>query len=96
MDTPGACIACGADLVGPFRPEITLTCTGEGQEDKVTVHARAWICPGCGLVHWYAHGESLDRLLDLVASDAAPVARPDISYERRMQVLQMLRRVRRM
>ncbi len=96
MDETRACIACGADLAGPFWPEITLTCSGEGEEDKMAVQARPWICPGCGLVHWYAHGESLDRLLDLVASEEGLGARPDISYERRMQVLQMLRHVRRM
>ncbi len=97
MDEPRTCIACGADLAGPFRPEITLTCTPEERkEEKVTVAARAWICPGCGLVHWYADGESLDKILDLVVSEEALNARPDISYERRTQVLQMLRHVRRM
>ncbi len=96
-DEPRTCIACGAGLGGPFRPRITLThAAAEGGQKEVTVTARAWICPGCGLVHWYADDESLDRVLDLVTGDEPLAARPDISYERRTQMLQMLRRVRRM
>lgn len=96
IDEPRTCIACGAGLGGPFRPQITLTCiAGEGGQEEVTVAAHAWVCPGCGLVHWYADDESLDKVLDLVTGEETLAARPGTSYERRSQMLQMLRRVRR-
>lgn len=100
MDEPRLCIDCRADLVGPFRPRITLTrapADPEGDQEPLTVAAQAWICPACGLLHWVAEDEALDRLLALSAEGAEDeVATPDASYERRAQMLRMLRRVRRM
>jgi hypothetical protein len=98
MDESRTCSACGAHLTGPFQPRITLTQVPPGQEieaEKVTVAARAWICVTCGLVHWYAQDQDLGQI-----SVAEPVAEttPNLgtSYERRSQMMRMLRRVRRM
>jgi len=100
MDEPRLCTDCRADLVGPFRPRITLTqppAVPEADQAPLTVGAQAWICPGCGLVHWVAEDEALDRLAGLVETEAGDgAATPDSSYERRAQMLRMLRRVRRM
>jgi hypothetical protein len=100
MDEDRLCTACRASLVGPFQPRITLTHgAGEGEEQELKVSARSWICPGCGLVHWYARDEDLDKLLDVLSEDqavGAAGAKPDSSYERRSQMLRMLRQVRRM
>jgi hypothetical protein len=75
---------------------LTTTAAGEEPDQDVPVLARAWICPGCGLAHWYAQGPDLEQLARFarVAEELAP--KPGTSYERRMQVLRMLRRVRRM
>ena len=98
MEERRQCSACDTVLVGPFEPDLSLTTTAAGEEpdQDVTVRARAWICPGCGLAHWYAQGPDLERLARFarVAEELAP--KPGASYERRMQVLRMLRRVRRM
>jgi hypothetical protein len=98
MDEPRPCSACDAYLAGPFQPRITLTQVPSPQEtegEKVTVAARAWICPACGLVHWYADDQDLGKVLGV-----EPVAEtsPNLgtSYERRSQMMRMLRRVRRM
>lgn len=98
MEENRRCSACGTALLGPFEPELSLTKTAAEEEPdrEVTVLARAWICPGCGLAHWYAQGPDLEKLESIagVAEELAP--KPGTSYERRMQVLRMLRRVRRM
>ena len=88
------CSACDTALVGPFAPDLALTRTAPEQE--VAVLARAWTCPACGLVHWYVPEPDLEQLQSIaeVAEELAP--KPGTSYERRMQVLRMLRRVRRM
>ena len=98
MEENRQCSGCGTALVGPFEPELRLTrTTAEGEPgQEVTVLAHAWICPGCGLAHWYTQGQDLEQLESItrVAEESAP--KPGTSYERRMQVLRMLRRVRRM
>ena len=98
MEEERKCTACGTFLVGPFEPGLGLTKTVPEQEpeQKVTVMVRAWVCPGCGLAHWYAQGSDLEDLGSVagIKEDLAP--KPGASYERRMQVLRMLRRVRRM
>jgi hypothetical protein len=98
MDDSRPCNACGTSLAGPFQPKIVLTqepLAEEPQGEKVHVAAHAWICPGCGLVHWYAQDEDLNKLpMPESAEEAGP--KPGTSYERRAQMLRMLRRVRRM
>jgi uncharacterized protein with PIN domain len=98
MEEQRLCIACGAELAGPFQPQITLSgvLPAEEAEEAPKVVAHAWICPGCGLVHWYAEEEYLELLLVVASSDEALSPKPDASYERRTQMLHMLRRVRRM
>lgn len=101
MDEERLCTACRASLAGPFGPRITLAhAAGEGKDKELRISAQAWICPGCGLVHWYAADEDLDRLLDALPGEETagePGAfKPGSSYERRSQMLRMLRRVRRM
>ena len=88
------CSTCDTTLVGPFEPELSLT--KQEQEQEVTVLARAWICPGCGLAHWYAQGPDLEQLENIASVAEELTPKPGASYERRMQVLRMLRRVRRM
>lgn len=95
------CITCGVNLVGAFAPRVTLTRTvpagSEEQEgEELTVAALAWICPGCGLVHWYAEEEHLDPLLDAAAKAEPLTGEPGQSYERRAHMLRMLRRVQRL
>ena len=89
------CTVCGAGLVGPMTPRISLTHTPPGQEG-IKVEARGWACPACGLVHWYGEEESLSSLQNKLGEleEREPV--PGTSYERRTQVLRMLRRVRRL
>jgi hypothetical protein len=99
MEESRLCIACGAQLAGPFQPKTTLTQhppTVEMEADSLTAEAHAWICLGCGLVHWYADDESIAQILAAGADDGALPTQPDTSYERRAQMLRMLRRVRRM
>ena len=98
MEEERRCSACDTPLLGPFEPELGLTSTEFEQEpeQEVTVLARAWICPGCGLAHWYAQGPDLAQLESLARVAEELVPKPGTSYERRMQVLRMLRRVRRM
>jgi hypothetical protein len=99
MEEQRQCIACGAEVVGPFGPKISLTKTvsteGSDQEE-LSVAARGWICPGCGLVQWYTEDEDLDRLLEVALAEQEVAATPGTSYERRSQMLRMLQRVRRM
>jgi hypothetical protein len=98
MDEPRPCSACDAYLTGPFQPRITLTQVPPPQEtegEKVTVAARAWICPACGLVHWYAEDQDLGRV-PVVEPEAETELKSGTSYERRSQMMRMLRRVRRM
>ena len=99
MDEQRLCTACGAEMAGPFRPRITLTqapIAEEPEQEAVQVSARSWVCPGCGLVHWYAEEADLDRILDLALADEEGSLQPGQGYERRAQVLRMLQRVRRM
>ncbi|MBN1658833.1 MAG: hypothetical protein JXA93_10550 [Anaerolineae bacterium] len=95
MDEEKQCTVCGAGLVGPLAPRITLNHTPPGEE-AIKVEARAWICTACGLVHWYGDEESLARLQESASQVGEHKAVPGTSYERRTQVLRMLRRVRRM
>ncbi len=96
MEETRLCSACRADLVGPFQPKITLTRRGADEED-FRVAAWAWVCPGCGLVHWYTGDEALDGLMALAQREAeADAPEPASDYERRVQMLRMLRRVKRM
>jgi len=101
MDEERLCTTCRANLAGPFQPRITLSHpAGEGGDKELKVSARAWICPGCGLVHWYAGDDDLDKLLEAVSEDEMVIEtgaiNPGSSYERRSQMRRMLRRVRRM
>lgn len=99
MEQIRECIACGVDLTGPFKPRITLTkalSEEESDGETLTVVANSWICPGCGLLHWYAEDEDLDRVLEVASAAGALDASPDAQYQRRAQMLRMLRRVRRM
>ena len=95
------CVTCGVNLMGAFGPRITLTMvvpaeSEEQQDDEFKVAARSWICPGCGLVHWYAEEEHLGPLLDAAANSELLTGEPGQSYERRANMLRMLRRVRRL
>jgi uncharacterized protein with PIN domain len=99
MEEERRCIACGAGVIGPFQPEISVTkavSVEESDQEKLTVTAHCWICPGCGLAQWYAGDEDLDRLLEMALAEQEFAAKPGSSYERRSQMLRMLRRVRRM
>jgi hypothetical protein len=99
MDEFRRCIACGTDLVGSFKPKVMLNQAlpeEDPEQEALKVTARSWICPGCGLVHWYAEDQDLDKLLDIVLPEHGEGPKPDSSYERRSQMLRMLRRVRRM
>jgi uncharacterized protein with PIN domain len=99
MEEERRCIACSAEVIGPFQPEISVTkaVLAEGSDqEELSVTARSWICPGCGLVQWYAEDEDLDRLLEMALAEQEFAAKPGTSYERRSQMLRMLRRVRRM
>jgi hypothetical protein len=98
MDESRPCSACGAYLAGPFQPGIALAqeLSPEGPEgEKVMVAVQAWICPMCGLVHWYATGEDLGKVPVVKAVEATGLNQAT-SYERRSQMMRMLRRVRRM
>lgn len=92
------CASCGAALHGPFEPELSLSRTAPEQEPEqdVAITVRAWVCARCGLAHWYAQERDLDTLETLGGSEEELSPKPASSYERRMQVLHMLRRVRRM
>jgi len=99
-DMEGArnCASCGSALHGPFEPELSLSATAPDQEPEqdVVIAVRAWVCPRCGLAHWYAQERDMDTLETLAESEEDLPPKPAASYERRMQVLHMLRRVRRM
>ena len=95
------CLTCGVSLMGAFGPRITLTmvvpAASENQQDgELKVAARSWICPGCGLVHWYAEDEHLGPLLNAATNAELLTGEPGQSYERRAHMLRMLRRVRRL
>jgi hypothetical protein len=98
MDDVRPCSACGTYLVGPFDPRIALTqgtSPDEPERDDVAVAARAWICPACGLVYWYVEDQDLGKLpMAEPAREAGQKA--DTSYERRSEMMRMLRRLRRM
>jgi len=98
MEEERQCTACGTVLAGPFEPELSLTRIVPEQEpeQEVTVMARAWICPGCGLAHWYGQEQDPEELDGVAGAEEDLMPKPASSYERRMQVLRMLRRVRRM
>ena len=99
MENERICIACSANLAGPLQPKISLAQVppAEESEQKTSkVKAHAWLCLECGLVHWYAVDEDLVKLAAVADADEAVAAKPGMSYERRAQMLRMLRRVRRM
>ena len=98
MEEERQCSACDTVLVGPFEPELSLTRIVPEQEpeQEVTVIARAWVCTGCGLAHWYAQEQDPEELAGVAGTEEDLAPKPGSSYERRMQVLRMLRRVRRM
>ena len=95
MDDERQCTVCGVGLVGPMAPRITLSYAPPDQE-VMDIEAEAWLCPACGLVYWHGQEESLARLQDSTTVVGEHEAVPGASYERRTQVLRMLRRVRRM
>jgi hypothetical protein len=98
MDDVRPCSACGVNLVGPFDPAIDLTlppAPDEPEREPVTVAVRAWICPACGLVDWYAQDQDLGKL-PAVEPGQELGQKTDTDYERRSQMMRMLRRVRRM
>ena len=92
------CTACDIALAGPFEPELSLIMPApeEEPEQDVTAVVRAWICPSCGLAHWYAQEQDLEQLASAAGVVEELEPKPGASYERRMQVLRMLKRVRRM
>ena len=98
MEEERQCTACDTALVGPFEPELSLIMPApeDEPEQEVTAVIRAWICPGCGLAHWYPQEQDLEQLASIAGPTEEPAPKPGTSYERRMQVLRMLRRVRRM
>lgn len=99
MEESRVCIACGAELVGPLESRMTLTealSEEESGQNPLAVEVGAWICSSCGLVHWYGEEEALAEMLAVAQGDEALAARPDSSYKRRVQMLRMLRQVRRM
>ncbi len=87
-----ACIACQVGLVGPYGPSTRLT---EAPQGAMTVTAEAWICPACGLVHWYADETAQPSTAEALPEEV-PVQKPESGYRRRAQMGHMLRRVRRM
>ena len=99
MEEQRQCSACNAILAGPFEPKMTLSQAPpneESDEDGLELRAGSWVCAGCGLVHWFAEGEGLKQLRGSAVDDELRAPQPASSYERRAQVLRMLRRVRRM
>jgi uncharacterized protein with PIN domain len=99
MEEQQLCSACGANLAGPFEPKVALTQASSNEEsvqEALELLARSWVCVSCGLVHWYAEREALRQLRDAASHDEPTPPKPATSYERRAQVLRMLRRVRRM
>ena len=99
MEEQQQCSSCGANLAGPFEPKMTLIqapSSEESEEEALELLAGSWVCVGCGLVHWYAEAEDLQQLRGAAAYEDLTPPRPATSYERRAQVLRMLRRVRRM
>ncbi len=100
MDEPRTCPLCGITLVGPFQPAVPLKRMPEGAQETGRpaqhVSAQGWVCPGCGLLSWYVAADKLDVLRADLPEDQYLVARPGLPYERRTQMLRLLRRVRRM
>lgn len=91
-----ACIACQAGLVGPYGPSTRLTeALSEAPQGAMTVTAEAWICPVCGLVHWYADETAHPSTAEASPAEV-PVQKPESGYRRRAQMGHVLRRVRRM
>lgn len=91
-----ACIACQVGLVGPYGPSTRLTeALPEASQGAMTVTVEAWICPACGLVHWYADETAQPSAAEALPEEV-PVQKPESGYRRRAQMGHMLRRVRRM
>ena len=88
------CLACGADLAGPFLPRLDLARPAPGEGAGAEVAAHSWVCPECGLVHWYADAHEPEA--DAVQEAEERVPRAGSSYERRSEIVRMLRRVKRM
>ncbi len=98
MEEKRQCSACDTVMVGPFEPELSLIMPApeEEPEQEATVVIRAWICPACGLAQWYAQEQDREQLASIAGPEEELAPKPGTSYERRMQVLRMLKRVRRM
>jgi hypothetical protein len=99
MEEQRQCSGCGASLAGPFEPKVTLVgapSNGGADEEGLELLASSWVCVGCGLVHRFAEGEGLEQLRGAAQAEDLGPPQPASSYERRAQVLRMLRRVRRM
>lgn len=103
MDEPRVCHACGVTLVGPFQPAIPLKRQPPAAEDSAppvqTASAQSWICPACGLVAWVVPAEMLFQFQAERSEEAGPAdddGNVPLPYQRRTQMLRMLRRVRRM
>ena len=76
---------------------LTRAHSNEGaDEEALELLTGSWVCVGCGLVHRFAEGEGLKQLQGAVPGKDLKPPQPASSYERRAQVLRMLRRVRRM
>ena len=98
MEETRQCSACDRAMVGPFEPELSLIMPAleDEPEHDLTAVIRAWLCPSCGLAQWYAQEQDLEQLASIAEAIEELEPKPGTSYERRMQVLRMLRRVRRM
>lgn len=89
------CIACQVRLVGPYGPSTILTHSlSEAPQGAMTVTAEAWICPACGLVHWYTD-EAICPSPTHASAEQIPAQRLESGHRRRAQMGHMLRRVRR-
>ncbi|MGD8466119.1 MAG: hypothetical protein PVI09_19850 [Anaerolineae bacterium] len=98
MGDSRVCTACGAGLVGPFEPDVPVSYVppaGGERQESIRATTRSWICPGCGLVHWYADDQDLAKLQQLDSVKELEGVEPGSSYERRAQMQRMLRKVRR-
>lgn len=91
------CTACGATLVGPCEPAVPVSYVPPAQEENgaVKLTVRCWICPGCGLAHWYAGEQDLARLQQVEEVEGLEGIQSGSGYERRAQMQRMLRKVRR-
>ena len=92
------CTACGAGLVGPCEPAVPVSYVppvGDEEQKPLKMTVRSWICPGCGVVHWYAGDQDLVKLQQVESDEGLEGIELGSGYERRAQVQRMLRKVRR-